>query len=469
MKFKHLLLTILLIVFTFGCANNNNEADEGDVSGVEIQEPASTIDVSHMIDPDRSLFYDETLTIGVLGDHDLRNFAFQYRFANPGVNIQIENYWDYFPNGLQNDDEIQNFLTQLKTQLMAGTAPILIDAGFIDYLDHREARYLIDWFPVINADPEFNEDEWFMNAFHAFSVDNKLYCFPSIFAYNVVTINNNVPGLREAVSGLSGISLSKLVDLHSKYDEDMSLLLTSTFGIGWIVEYGLDGFFDFESRWVDFNNEKFIEFISRLKKLEGTEPGMNVTYYNNVQELYLSERYLFNIVGIHNVQYFVDFETGPLFYEHIPLTNEQNELLIWNLDSFVLNAGSTPIEQALAWDFVKFMSDPRNSVSQQVPLQPTNKELFYFNANKMIPRMTTHLMQYGWELEISEEQSTQNAIALLESFGNMPMAIMSNVPRIIRAEIMTVLHQFNDGLLTAEQSAAEIQNRVELILMEMDS
>ncbi|MDR2589956.1 MAG: extracellular solute-binding protein [Oscillospiraceae bacterium] len=465
--FLVVVLIITLVIALYSCDNIDNGGTNGE-NTTPPSSPPPTDDVSHIVDPDRSQFYGETLTIGTMSDFMLKPFASLYMKDNPGVTIEIIDYWQLLPDGLSSDEDILDLMSKINVELMAGSGPTLISSFFVDYRNPREAVYLADWFPVIKADPAFNEDDWFMNVFHASSVHGRLYSFPTMFTYYNVAVNSKVPGLWETLVGRSGITASELLDLHSQYAAGTELLLSSSFAMYWIMEYFIDSFMDFESGWVDFNNERFINLITHFKEIITKEHIDSWNYYDHERETFLSERFLFHIVSPSVPQYFIDFENGPIFHGHIPLTNENGDLYIGNWESYVLNANASPIEQALAWDFIKFITETENSSIFNMYLQPTNRDLFRSNADQLIVGIVSHLESEGWETRLSNEAAIQDAIKLMEYYGDKPMIMMSDVPRMIRFSIGTTLDLFYNDLITAERAAADIQNTVELMLMEMD-
>jgi ABC-type glycerol-3-phosphate transport system substrate-binding protein len=362
---------------------------------------------------------------------------------------------------------------------MSGTAPVLIYGMFVDYLDPRVAMYLEDWLPVIKAAPDFSEDDWFMNVFHSESVHGKLYAFPNSFVYRNVSVNDTVPGLRDALSERENITMPELIALHNEFAAGTSYLIDSNFDASWLINYDLHSFLDFESGWVDFDNERFIRLITDYRALTspnkefGTITSSNIVFRD--QEIEWSEKYLFNITYPGTIQYYIDFKTGPLFFEHIPLVNERGELITVAWDNYVLNANATPVEHALAWEFIKFINDTDNRGAMSINgLQQTNRNVFRNVAEAVISGTgaiigtVEHLRDHGWQTVLSEDETMQNTITLLESYGDMPMARSANIPEAIFDTIYDALKLFHEGLVSAEQTAADLQNRVELMLMEMD-
>ena len=371
---------ILLIASISACFGNQDITPE--------------IDVAFIANPDRSLFYGETLTIATAGGQHFQLFARRYMDANPGVNIEITNLTDYSDDA----DRFANEQDEIGVQLMAGSAPALIDGAFVDHRDPRSTHFFVDWFPIMDADPNFDEDDWFMNVFHASAVNGRLHAFPLLFHREMVTANSTVPGLSEALAAQDSITLSELMELHRSISVDTSFLFDSYFDTRLVVQLYLDRFLDMETGFVDFNNEQFIDLIAYAREL--TRPNIRLQerqwrwWINPELEAYWSEKYFFSFYVMY--QDLPRLETGPLFTELTPLVNECGELLVSPWATYVLNANATPIEQALAWDFIQFMKNPEN-LERGAGAQSPNRHLFSEGVESMSwSTIVQAREEFGW-------------------------------------------------------------------------
>ena len=230
--------------------------------------------------------------------------------------------------------------------------------------------------------------------------------------------------------------------------------------------------------WVDFDNEGFIQAITEYRDLTSPDKEYGTGIYrspiSHSQELEWSEKYLFNVITPNTIQYYIEYETGPLFYENIPLVSESGELLIDTWDTYVLSASATPLQQALAWDFMMFVNDYNNMADIFFSgFQPTNRNMHQYEARAFgrssIRDTIINLSNRGWATTLRLNESTQNAIALLESYGEMPMTRIYNIPDAMFQTIFDTLRLFHEGSVSAEQTAADLQNRVmELMLAERE-
>jgi len=449
------MVIILLIASISACGGN--------------QDTTAEVDIAFIANPDRSLFYGETLTIATAdGGADPSPYqtpARQYMDENPGVTIEVISLRTY----VNDVNRFANKQNEVGVQLMAGSAPVLIDGRFVDHRDPRSAHFFADWLPIMDATPSFDENDWFMNVFHASAVNGQLLAFPMSFSYEMVAANSTVPGLSEALAAQDSITLSELIELHRRISADTTFLFNPDFNANRIVALYLDSFLDIETGLVDFDNKQFIDLITYAREI--TSPDFRMQrgprgWIDPELEAYWSKKYFFSFADMY--QLFPRFEVGPLFTELTPLVNERSELLVAPRSTYVLNANATPIEQALAWDFIQFVMNSDNQ-GGMMSMYSTNKPLFYQTAAWHSRRYVSIAREeFGWQLLTDTiDESAAEVTAQKVVRWDMPMAITRNLPFAIENIIDEALELFHNGLVSAEQTAADLQNRVTLALMEM--
>jgi len=397
---------------------------------------------------------------------------------NPGVTVQVIPHYAYW---YDTPFDYGQARLEIATQLMAGSAPTLINSHLVDPFDPRQEVFFYDWYQLMDADPDFNEDDWFMNAFHAFSINNRLYHFPMHFNYSPIISSNSVPGLQEAMASMSGgITLPELMQIHSGFSENHPHYLERNFNSEWIIPYSIDRFVDVEAGWVDFK-EEFIELITHADSItcpdlreRGWGPGLSWMDLS-LEELY-SERYLFHSLGMFQYHYFIDIDGIHPFSVMTPVVNDRGELLIDVYDNYLLNANATPIQKAIAWDFIIFTMQPENlPIGNQNPhlfsqLQPPNRKLLDFMVREAMRQYFGGNRQgryeYPW-FPGTVDDAADYMLQRMTTFGEMPMRSTSRLPRVIIEVIEENMGLYYDGLLSAEQTAQILQNQITLVLMEM--
>ena len=432
-------------------------------------------------------FYGETLTIGAYFYAEwLDRFARAYRRYYPGVTIEIINLsqdtdtvsiWDADPTYVRE---------QMGIQLMSGTAPVMIEDFLVDYLNPMTIPFFTDWFPVMEADPNFHEEKWLMNAFDALSRNGRLIGFPMIYDFpfgnSYFTINSTIPGLVEEFAGRQYISLSEMMEIHSRISAAITrpVYMTRDFDVLMAVESSIDDFFDFETGRVEFNTPEFISFIAHAREL--TSPGrefnpVSMPFWNEIGDrallASLSQRYMFHRVWTVNYESFGIFDEDLFFTNPLPYANQHGELMITPWQTFVLNADASHAQQALALDFLRFILEAPDRDSLRLlhfntvasPFRGSTRTAFEYQPNFYQHRFR----ELGWRpIDNSWTHAFEIMIARTQATQEMPMRDARYAPDVIRNAVREILHQFHDGLITAEQAANDLQNRVTLIIMEMD-
>jgi len=451
--------------------SDGTHEDDSIVTPSNIFEPEY---VEQIVNPDRSLFYGETITIATWNPHFLNGVAVRYMEANPGVTINIINHRDsswIFADGF----DFSEPRLEIATQLMAGSAPTLIAAELADPFDMRQAVYFYDWYLLMDADPNFNEDEWFMNVFHGFSKNDRLFHFPIFSNYNVITANTTISDLQDTIDEKpDGATIMDLVEIHRDFSVDYpEFYLEEYFATEMILEYEIGRFVDIETGRVDFG-EEFIDLITYAKSTtcpDYSHRWRNLSH-NAMTDLRKSTRYLFHFRNTMYYHHFVDYEGERPFVGMTPLVNDYGELLLDSRlsVSYLLNANATPIEKAIAWDFIMFLMEYENQIDtdlQAVLLLSPNRNTFENNARSLLPgriRMVT------W-FRGSDDDAIDAIDGIVETmfeFHEMPMRVTRVLPNTINEVIENAIQQFHDGLLSAEQTAELLQNQITLVLMEME-
>jgi len=436
----------------------------------------------------QSPFYGETLTVGVASarggaTRNFRTIARLYMHENPGVTIEI------IDSGFEYDFDLAR--ERVGLEFMAGTAPMLIETMFLDrpnpspldYLHPAIAQHFADWLPIIAADPYFDEDDWYMNVFDALSADGRLIGFPitydTMWGNTYIVVNTIVPGLLEMVGDRQTISITEMMEIHSQIAPtlDRPMYIESRFHTINAVGNNIDAFFDFETGRVEFNTPEFIEFITLARELtsprrDANPPNFSATLGNREHNHFESQNYLFRRTWTSDFGIFDIFEEDIPFANPILLGNDNGEMLITPFNTMILNNAATDTQKALALDFLRFSMLHEDAVStthHYTAISSSARRLDEVFTRRTFNTVDTHVFRRdGWSLRENSSYALAAVRNNTTAAGEMPMRDARYAPGIVREAIYEILLQFHDGLLTAEQAAVDLQNRVVLMLMEMD-
>ena len=456
-----LLLATSFIFVTIGCESSDTiEPDESNLSANEAT--LTPTDLSEKVDLNEISDYNEVLTIAVLVDWVIRPVAERFVQENPGTRIEIISF-----NSAFFDMDLDTPRSQMAVELMAGGGPVLIESWVLDTLDSRVFPFMVDWFTVMDTDPEFKESDWFMNVFHALTIDGKLYQFPVEFLYESVAANGAIPGLLDVFLGRDSVTVTEMMQIYRELITYSPKIIAPTFSPRWLTPFYIGEFLDMETATADFNNRQFIDFISDAFDARDT---IGIGTFDIAEEAHWSSDYIFSVVSPGNsIDHFLDFTVGSVFTGAIPLVDAEGNLIVSSNSSFVLNAAnSTPAQRTLAWDFIMFMMEPGNQPAMPIFQQHVNRNLMRHSAEQFFRNRMEQYRHLGWQLAVTEYEALERIIERMTSIGEMPMTRRgAAVPQLIQETISEALHLFEDGLATAEQTAQFLQSRITLILMEM--
>ena len=428
-------------------------------------------------------FYGETITVAVPWMPEFfTGFAQEYQWRNPGVTIEII----YL-------DDIYSAREQIGLDLIAGNAPTLIMGNLVDYHHPMVRPLFVDWLPIIYADPNFNEEDWFMNVFEALTRDGRLMGFPISYhgaGSSFIVANSTIPGLAEEMAGRQSISFNEMMEIHSRISPtlDTTMYMERSFDVLTAVTDNIDRFLDFETGRVEFSSPEFINLITQAREITG--PGRNFgasqlfNWYeagNRQVTATLAQQYLFRKISLLDIDNFGVFEEDLIFVNPLPYTNDRGELLIAPQQTMVLSADASNTQQALAMDFIRFITVPPSGQGDDrlhhnrftaflnriytSPARGHASSVFPYTLD-WTPSRFSVFDGWRWAGE-GWHEAVETIVAYANASGEMPMRDTRYAPEIVRYVIREVLHQFHDGQITAEQAANVLQDRVSHMLLEM--
>ena len=456
---------------------------------------------------DRNLLYGEVLTITKIRPrHPLtreRFFRavgeFELHMQDYGISISLNFIDDDTP-------DLDVFTMQMNTKFMSSNVDTLIFLtehglfeGGIDWRNPSVSRFFADMWPIINADPAVNDEDFNMNIFDAMTLgDGSLRTVPqNVFTWNVKA-NLAIPGLADAFAQYDYVSMDDLQRLHAAYAEYLGYYMFLGYNIFDAISAHAVDFIDFTNNTADFNNSQFIDLLDQAKNR--LNPSTNVDlfgwYIRGVAELATAqaETYAFMIsnplIRVHELLTFEGFE--HLFAGPVPFTNSAGEILINPFNPIAISGSASHAQQVLAWEFMKFLVHPDRiqgdgrylayyGYGNSTFYRPFLQYAIYWNVARWYPQPDyavdtdsffqfrargARIYQTGMRLVESHEEALSIVLDYHHMLTNMPMALRQPFQNAIVRAITNNVSLFEYGLLSAHEAAANIQNTVTLILLE---
>lgn len=210
-----------------------------------------------------------------------------------------------------------------------------------------------------------------------------------------------------------------------------------------------------------------------LKQFQVADPNMvgnthYMTEYFNVQDdSTTAKQYLYYADVGNNPQYLFPFD-GNHFEHCIPMTDKEGNVWVSDLTLSIYNGSSN---KELAWELIKYLTN----FSVQCALStddgypyPVTTDAF---ATAMKNRFDAYLVvaksrENVWSGDADLSTLAQNALDAYNAINDMPMVNYGGFDSSIADIITTEFDNYISGATTAEQAAANMQNKVELYLNE---
>jgi len=509
-----LLLTMMIVISLAACGRRN-ESSETDAYTHEGAGPRpgagiavdTTAGDSHEHDTtqtpdvqliDRSQFYGETLTIYVLSRYhnNIGAITDEYMRQNSGVTIEVISFGGNLTRAIQ-ETNIAIGEVARPSGAPPPIPPVLIESTLVNL--HATHRF-VNWAPFIYSTSDFNDYNFFMNVIEAMMVEDYLNEFPVAFSFSMVAANHSIPGLAEALEMYDGITMYRLLGLMRNFNitgyhpypgvSHQRMYLWHNFDVGYGFEY-LQDIFDSEDGTAEFNNQRFIDFLNHAyevtypDKVFGEDYAPPLHILRSPDWALVNWRYFFlkiNTSDSHNIMPFFGDNPRNFVYafSHLmfsgltPIVSDYGDLIITNTSSYVLYTGATPIQQALAWDFMQFMASEEGAraasrrissaaqgsamARERLPMMNINRDAAHFSVRANWPAPDNFC---NFAFVLTGTTYSEEAIPILDDWindiGDMPMILAQTWPDAARL----ILQDFHNGAITAADAALIIQSLIE--------
>jgi ABC-type glycerol-3-phosphate transport system substrate-binding protein len=480
-----ILLASLVLVLTLcitACSPEQNDTGTNDIAqppqqnNASISENQDTSDSTNEASPAESTL-SGTLTISQASRGQLERAVERFTTLHPDVEIVLNCY----------DSNWQRFNMQVSTELMAGVADDIISLGTLPLFDLADRGLVVDLLPLMQNDPDFNEDDYFMHVIDSFKYRSGLHVFPMQFDYTLIGINTfnldevsgrNPEEIIERFRQLETISYRQMLDLYIGLENRDGLYVSLAANALDHIISSLSIFIDFENNIANFYSDEFIRTLNDWREV--TDPLLiaggrlpisrsgSFTGVNRAAQIERASRYLFAAYGMGlSYDVFFPHTEQELFTHFIPLATCDGEILVHTGRAFFINSASYNVE--LAWEFLKFLATDMYVYNRFPTGIPTNRDKFRNTISHSISNAIGVWTREERLFDVGDiDELTESIYEKVSVFNEMPMRHSTEywgAHSVMMSEIIT---SFYHGVLTAEQAALELQNRISIFLMERE-
>lgn len=225
----------------------------------------------------------ETLTLACQYlDWYARSEIIKFNRSHDSIRIELRDYSEY-----NTDDDYEAGITKLRTEMLAGNCPDIIDLSGLPAKQLAAKGLLADLYPLLDADPELSREDFFPNVLKAMENNGKLYTTCSQF-YIISTV-----GASSVVGTEPGWTYRELMDALAQMPDDCTVFSysdTRTDVLQMCLVLDMDRFVNWNTGEVSFDSQEFIDLLNFAKNFPAEFDWENYEWteedddYNRIRE-----------------------------------------------------------------------------------------------------------------------------------------------------------------------------------------
>lgn len=381
--------------------------------------------------------------------------AEQFMKKYPDVKVTINPYMDTIGSGTS-DLPVEEYQTYLNTRIMTGKAEDILFVNFLPITKYSEMGVFEDLSGYVQAMPEMNDDNYFMNVLRAAQQDSgELYVLPYRVRFDTISLSTALRaeqgGKWGSLKDTKGVHFSTVMDIAKQLVDGtnkQNAFLIQMNAIPYadcLIKDSLSRFIDVDNREVHLDTPEYIQLIKSVKALN-------------------DEGYFDSDVDFYNVEYYFaalcDFDIQAAYYsldpngdttDCVPLADAEGNVSILSSTCAALNSASG--NKALAWEFLRYL------LSDEVQTLPS---LYGLSANRKGLDAVAQRYYSLWD-----KGNGGAGFGSAEAYKNLLVSWMEQINDCdtLDTAVMTLIDAENEkyfaGQQTAEDTARRLQRQLE--------
>ncbi len=393
----------------------------------------------------------ESITIGV-GEYwadTIKQAAESYNFSNPAVSVQVVDYAD---------------TAALEQDVLAHRAPdVLILENSMDTPNYIRKGVFADLYPYIDSDPELHREDFIPGILTACEYNGQL---PTIAAsYSILT----AVGDSDVVGATPGWSWEQYDELAAAWPDAVPFYnCTRETILLYLLQMRGDTFIDRVSGTADLDSPAFIQLLQTTAAYPATAESSMLDPKPNLaaRKSLLQVNFVGGYRNVLNQEYAFD---GPVTYKGFP--GDTGSVAVPGLRVAVSSGSKNP---DAAWAFVRTLLLPefQQKIAAQDSLPLRADTLQALAADAMQPTETDYHIPGYLGTDLTEDQLAYFKQALTQAQADQITALVQSVTALYQYDksIANIVFEeaayFYNGVRTAAEAAAIMQNRVQTYLDE---
>lgn len=456
-----LLLICLFAAGLFGCSDGqdniynqfqNDSFDEGSIQN-DLQNPQTaqedlagelTVYVSHT---QRNILYEDMIQ--------------QFNAQHPKVEVILV--------GPETLGDPQAYELQATVALMSGDNIDLIDLQYLPYIKYSKSGLFDNLYTYMENDPDIVLENYFTNIFEAFEHDGGLYAVPLYIMYPACRFNNQVlQAIDVDISVYESVHFHQIYQWYEKSIREGTV--PSDFLFSQYIENTIFDFFEYpvylnqSADEASFDSLGFLTYLTQVNSINwrpANEIPLGGEWISSFHQLDISsdEFMLYCAANYTDPRFAAAYgKSTDAVTKDIPIVSSNGEKIFQAADCGPLAIMAGSPNKKLAWAFIKFQI--RDIGSDHAVLQGADAN--FLRAGIPVNRKNARLLL----AESFGEDHEQEINQIMDWCAQLNRHSMMVDNRALTSVIHEISEDYYHNLISAEECARQIQERVETFMKE---
>ncbi len=354
-----------------------------------------------------------------------------------------------------------NYAQRIATQLMGSDPPDIIETGNLGVRRYSESGLFCNFYDFPDWAETFPEDEYYMDVLTGAQTGKGLFALPTCFGVEAVKVNRDVAeALDIDLDAWDSATLEQLLELYGQavekgiVPEDFYFCEAYT---KWeYCETELDSFLNPKAGEARFDSPEFIGFISRLQPARFKQPVATGTFFYDEEKTFAEGASLVLNTRLSHYNIFSYFDVlGDTGGVAVPYENRDGKLVAAAGNTLSIPVSSPNKE--LAWEFIKY-------IHTQMPEGGADNEYYNNRFQGSFP-LNKALAEDSLKKRLGKLFDESHLEAMQAVMGREKAVKFTDI-RLDDVLKDILVQYFDQGLISAEQCAQDLQERTEIYLNE---
>ena len=391
-------------------------------------------------------------------ESSVRAAIMQFNRESTTHRIEFTDYSDF-----NSEDDWETGILRLTTEIISGNIPDILSVSTLPFRQYVAKGLLIDLYPLIDSDPEFNRSDFMENVLREAEINGGLYrIFPSFAVFSVV----GNPLVLGSYPGWNTEEFRAVLDANPDADYPMGQGFTKLSYLQALFMLNMDDFVDWSTGTAYFDSDAFIDLLMFSDSFPDSFDWESERIMEN--ELITSGRQIMSTMPLDDVLWFQMYRAmygGEIVFKGWPNEDRNGNRLAINTD-FAISVNCKDV--VAAWQFVRtFLTEDWQRENSFNSLM-INKTVF---EEKLEEAMRED--EYGFRRMVSWENGFEYELEpLTEAVANQIVAVIESVSGSFSIDftlwniVSEGASDFFNGRSTAQDAARIIQSRASIYVAE---